>query len=342
MSFRAVRLNATTYPVDPCESQELAQAGAELICLERADDDAAAIESCDALLVVSAYVQGPLIDRLQNCRTIARLGAGTDRIDIPAATRRGIVVSNVPDFCQNEQADHTMTLLLAMARRLPFMVDAMRQGNWSARGNPEVHRIAGQTLGLIGFGQSAQAVARRAASFGLRQLGWARNPQKHQAAAIVSGVELVPLEQLLAASDFISLHLPLTDETRHFLSAERLRLLKPTAVLINASRGAVIDEAALIELLRASRIGGAALDVFETIDVFAPPGPPPSHPLLELDNVLATPHCAGSSVESTYESKLRGARHVADVLLGRWPPHIVNVGVVPRWSLSESPGIRVR
>jgi D-3-phosphoglycerate dehydrogenase len=334
MSFRAVRLNASTYPVDPCEQQELSRAGAELLAIERPEDDVSAVECCDALLVVSAYVPAALIDRLQNCRTIARLGAGTDRIDIAAATRRGIVVSNVPDFCLSEQADHTMTLLLAMARRLPFMLDAMRQGNWSARGNPHVHRIAGQTLGLIGFGNSAQAVARRASSFGLRLLGWARNPAKHQQTATSEGVELVPLDQLLTASDFISLHLPLTGETRHFLTGERLRLLKPTAVLINTSRGAVIDETALIEVLRERRIGGAALDVFETIDVFAPPGPPPVHPLLELDNVLATPHCAGSSVESTCESKLRGARHAADVLLGHWPPHIVNAGVIPRIPLA--------
>lgn len=334
MSFRAVRLNATTYPVDRCEQQELSRASAELVCIERPEDDVAAVESCDALLVVSAYVRAPLIDQLKNCRTIARLGAGTDRIDIPAATRRGIVVSNVPDFCLTEQADHTLALLLSFARRLPYMQSAMRQGNWTARSNPAVHRIAGQTLGLIGFGKSAQAVAHRAAAFGLKLLGWARNPAKHQAAAATGGVQLVSLERLLTESDFVSLHLPLTDETRHFLSAERLNLLKSSAVLINTSRGAVIDEAALIETLRQRRIGGAALDVFETIDVFAPPGPPPVHPLLELDNVIATPHCAGSSVESSYESKLRGARHAADALLGRWPPHVVNPDVKPRFPLS--------
>ena len=334
MSFRAVRLNATTYPVDPCEQEELSRANAELICIERPEDDPASIEICDALLVVSAYVRAPLIDELKNCRTIARLGAGTDRIDIPAATRRGIVVSNVPDFCLAEQADHTLALLLAFARRLPSMQAAMRQGNWTARGNRAVHRIAGQTLGLIGFGKSAQAVAHRAAAFGLKLLGWARNPAKHQAAAAADGAELVSLERLLGASDFVSIHLPLTDETRHFLSAERLQLLKPNVVVINTSRGAVIDETALIEVLRERRIGGAALDVFETIDVFAPPGPPVAHPLLALDNVIATPHCAGSSVESTYESKLRGARHAADVLLGRWPPHVVNPDVVPRFPLS--------
>jgi phosphoglycerate dehydrogenase-like enzyme len=192
-------------------------------------------------------------------------------------------------------------------------------------------------LGLIGFGRSAQAVARRAASFGLKLLGWARNPAKHQPTATSEGVKLVSLEQLLAGSDFISIHLPLTDETRHFLSAERLRLLKANAVIINTSRGAIIDEGALIETLRQRRIGGAALDVFETIDVFAPPGPPPAHPLLEFDNVITTPHCAGSSVESTYESKLRGARHAAEVLQGRWPAYVVNPDVVPRWSLSKTP-----
>lgn len=333
MSFRAVRLNASTYPVDPCEQQELSRAGAELIAIERPEDNIAAIETCDALLVVSAYVPATLIDRLQSCRTIARLGAGTDRIDIPAATRRGIVVSNVPDFCLSEQADHTMTLLLAMARRLRFMQQAMRQGNWSARNHPEVHRIAGQTLGLVGYGKSAQAVAHRAAAFGLRLLGWARDPAKHEQAAAAEGVALVSLERLLAESDFVSLHLPLTDDTLHFLSREQLQLLKPTAVLINTSRGAVVDEAALIELLRERRIAGAALDVFETIDVFTPPGTPPSHPLLELDNVLATPHCAGSSVESTFESKRRGARHAADVLQGRWPPFVVNPQVAPRFPL---------
>jgi D-3-phosphoglycerate dehydrogenase / 2-oxoglutarate reductase len=334
MSFRAVRLNAETYPIDPCEQQELASAGAEMIALERPEDNAAAVESCDALLVVSAYVPAALIGRLQNCRTIARLGAGTDRIDIAAATHRGIVVSNVPDFCVSEQADHTLTLLLAFARRLPFMLHAMRQGSWSARNHAEVHRIAGQTLGLIGFGNSAQAVAHRASSFGLRLLAWARNPAKHAEAAASCGVELVTLEHLLAQSDFVSLHLPLTGETRHFLTDERLQRMKPTAVLINTSRGAVVDEAALIQVLRERRIAGAALDVFETLDVFAPPGLPRSHPLLELNNVLATPHCAGSSVESTHESKLRGAKHAADVLQGRWPPFVVNSEVTPRFRLS--------
>ena len=136
---------------------------------------------------------------------------------------------------------------------------------------------------------------------------------------------------MLRESDFVSLHLPLNEETRHFLDARRLSMLKPTAVLVNTARGALVDEPALVAMLRQRRIAGAALDVFEGIDVFALPGNPPRHPLLELDNVILTPHCAGSSVESTLDSKRRGARNAADVLLGRWPPHVVNPEVRPRF-----------
>ncbi len=334
--FHAVRLNAITYPVEPGERAELTRAGAEFVEIEgkQPAEIVAAAKDCDALLVVSAYVPGDVLARLERCRTVARLGAGTDRIDIAAATRHGIVVSNVPDFCLNEQAEHTLTLLLAWARRLPFMTDAFRRGDFGARHHPAVHRLAGQSLGLVGFGASAQAVAARARAFGLRLRAWVRNPAKYAATAAPLGVELVELDRLLAESDFVSLHLPLTPETRHLLDAGRLALLKPTTVLINTARGALVDEAALVLALRQRRLAGAALDVFEGIDVFALPGTPPRHPLLELDNVILTPHCAGSSVESTRESKLRGARNAADVLQGRWPAHVVNPEVQPRFPLT--------
>ena len=333
--LRAVRLNATTYPVEPEEAQALAAQGAGLLAVEgqRPDEILAAARDCDALLVVSSYVPAQVIDGLTRCRTIARLGAGTDRIDIEAATRRGIVVSNVPDFCLGEQADHTMALLLSFARRLPFMQDAMRRGDWTARQHPGVHRIAGRTLGLVGFGASAQAVARRAGAFGLTLLAWTRHPDRYVDSAAALGARLVPLEQLLQASDYVSVHLPLTAQTRHLIGAVELAHMSQAAVLINTSRGAIVDEAALVEFLQRRAIAGAALDVFETIDVFAPPGAPAHHALLELDNVIATPHCAGSSVESTRESKVRGAHHAAAVLGGFWPIHVVNPQVVPRFAL---------
>jgi D-3-phosphoglycerate dehydrogenase len=336
--YKAVRLNADTYPVDPGERAEM-EGGATLTAIEghRPDEILDAAADCDALLVVSAHVPGSVIDRLQCCRVIARLGAGTDRIDVGAATRSGIVVTNVPDFCLEEQADHTLALLLAWARRLPYMTDAMRRGDWSARHHPGVHRIAGRVLGLVGFGASARAVAVRARVFGLRLLAWVRDRAKVRGEADAIGVELVEMDRLLRESDFVSVHLPLNSETRHLIDAGRLALMKPTAVLINTARGAVVDEAALVEALRQKRLAGAALDVFEGIDVLAPPGQPPEHPLLALDNVILTPHCAGSSVESTRDSKVRGARNAAEILLGRWPRYVVNPEVKPRFPLSRDP-----
>ena len=337
-AFLAVRLNADTYPVDPQECVELEQADAELLALEgeTEQDIIQAARHCDALLVISAKVPASVIEALSRCRVLSRLGAGTDRIDVRSATERGIVVANVPDFCVNEQAEHAMALLLGWVRQLPFMLDAMKQGNWNARHHPLVHRLAGRTVGLVGFGASAQGVAQRCSAFGVQLLAWARHPEKVRDKAQSLGVELVSLNDLLTRADFVSIHLPLNDETRGVIGHAQLARMKPTAVLINTARGAIVDEAALIAVLREHRIGGAALDVFDTLDVFsARTSQPPTHPLLELDNVLLTPHCAGSSVESTADSKIRGARNAALVLQGRWPAHLVNPGVIPRFPLAE-------
>jgi D-3-phosphoglycerate dehydrogenase len=337
--FKAVRLNAATYPILPQEREELTRVGAEVIAIEGRDRseilDAGA--TCDALLVVSAKVPQDVIEQLTGCRVISRLGAGVDRIDVAAATRRGIVVANVPDFCVHEHAEHTMALILAWARRLVYMSEAMRHGNWTARSHPGVHRLRSQTLGLIGFGRSAQAVARRATAFGMRVCAWARSPAKYQAIAEVLTVELVDLDELLTQADYVSIHVPLCETTRHLVDASRLSRMKPTAALINTARGAIVDEEALVAALRQQRIAGAALDVFEGIDVFDVPGRPPDHPFFELENVILTPHCAGSSVESTREAHTRGARNAADVLSGRWPPHVVNPHVSPRFPLAGAP-----
>jgi D-3-phosphoglycerate dehydrogenase len=333
--WTALRLNAVTYPVEPGEREALAAAGARLVEVEGRDEAElqAHAAACDALLVVSAYVPASLVAQMGRCLTIARLGAGTDRIDIAAATAAGIVVSNVPDFCLGEQADHTIGLLLALARRLPWMQAAMRRGDWTARQDPKVRRLAGRTLGLLGFGASAQAVAQRAAALGLRVQAWTRRPEAWHEAAERLGVRMLPFDELLAGSDFLSVHLPLAPQTRHLVGARELALLRPHVQIVNTARGAIFDEAALVEHLRTHPDSAAALDVFEGIDVFQPPGTPASHPLLELDNVICTPHSAGSSVESTAESKLRGAQHAAQVLAGRWPTHVVNPGVQPRAAL---------
>ena len=226
-----------------------------------------------------------------------------------------------------------MTLLLSFARCLPYMTRAMKAGDWTARNHPQVRRIAGRTLGLVGFGASSRAVAERARSFGLKLLAWTRNPDKVRGLAEQLGVELRELDDVLRESDFVSLHLPLTRETTHLLDERRIGLMKPGAVLINTARGALVDETALVKALKEKHLCGAALDVFEGIDVFALPKDPPQHELLKLDNVILTPHCAGSSVESTLDSKRRGAASVSDVLGGKWPRHVVNPQVQPRFPL---------
>lgn len=334
-AFKAVRLDAESYPVEPEERSQLEAAGAEWTAIEKyaVDGILATATDCDALLVVSSKLPAELIGQLARCRVIARLGAGTDRIAVDMATTHGILVANVPDFCINEMADHAMALLLAWARRLFYMAEQMRLGNWNARHNPAVHRLAGQSLGLAGFGASAQAVAVRAKPFGLRLQAWARNPDKYREKASRLGVDLIDFESLLATSDFLSVHIPLTPETRGLIGAGELERMKSTVILINTSRGAIIDEDALVAALRARRIGGAALDTFAGIDVFDSTGPP-VHPLLALENVILTPHCSGSSVESTRESKVRGAANAAAVLRGHWPPYVVNSDVVPRFPLA--------
>lgn len=330
--MKVVRLNTTTYPMSDEERGELARVNADVVEIEgqQPEEIIAAAADCDALLVVSSRVPREVVQQLSRCQVIGRMGAGTDKVDVAEATLRGILVTNVPDFCLQEQAEHTLTLLLAFARRLPFMMQAMHSFDWGARHHPGVHRVAGQTLGLVGLGASAQAVATRAAAFGLRLKAWVRNPSKYQELAQQLKVELASLDDLVSTSDFISIHLPLCDSTYHLLSAEMLARMKPTAVLVNTARGAIVDEAALVELLQQRKIAGAALDVFEGIDVFALPGTPASHPLLQLDNVILTPHSAGSSVESSLDSKIRGARNAVDVLLGIRPRHVVNPDVVPR------------
>jgi len=330
--LHAVRLNSVTYPVEPAERQQLSQAEAEFIEVEaqRPEEIIEVARHCHALLVVSSRVPGHVVQQLESCRVIARLGAGTDNIDVAQATECGIVVSNVPDFCTNEQAEHTMALLLTWARRLPFMFKAMHEGDWSARHHPHVHRLAGQTLGLIGFGASARAVAERATAFGMHVITTVRKPANYFDLAQRMHVSIVDIDQLLSEADFVSLHIPLATETRHFFDADKLNRMKPTAILINTSRGALIDESALIDVLRRRQIAGAALDVFEGIDVFGSPGRAPQHPLLELNNVLLTPHCAGSSVESSRDSKIRGSLNAAIVLSGQWPPYVVNPDVQPR------------
>jgi D-3-phosphoglycerate dehydrogenase / 2-oxoglutarate reductase len=338
-----LRLNATLFPVNDFEAGIWRAHGIVPRLVEAATPEALIehVADCDGLVVVSASLPTRVVESMRKCRVISRRGAGTDKIDVAAATRMGIVVTNVPDFCVEEQADHSMAMLLMLLRHMPRMQRGLLRGDFArTRQISERNlRITGRTLGLVGFGLSAKALARRARGFGLRVLA-TRRDMRQSAEADALGVTLVELDTLLRESDFVSLHLPLGAESYHLLNEARLRAMKPGAYLINTSRGALVDEAALVRALQDDHLGGAGIDTFEGINVFADGETPPEHALVKLlddesINLVLTPHVAAGSAQAMEDVSRGAIENLAGILNGRWPrpERIVNAGVAPRWPL---------
>jgi lactate dehydrogenase-like 2-hydroxyacid dehydrogenase len=260
---------------------------------------------------------------------ISNVAVGFDNIDLPAATRRKILVTNTPDVLTDTTADFAFTLMLAAARRVVEGHHFVHSGNWSTW---RIDLLVGQdihhrTLGLFGMGRIGQAVARRGRGFSMRIL-------YHDAVRAPEAIEreleaeFVSAERLLRESDFISLHVPLLDSTRHMISTAQLRMMKPTAILVNTSRGPVVDEAALSEALEKRTIAGAGLDVFER--------EPQVHPLLlKLENVVLAPHIASASVDTRRQMSLMAAENAVAALEGRRPPNLLNPGL---WDAMRSAG----
>jgi D-3-phosphoglycerate dehydrogenase / 2-oxoglutarate reductase len=340
---RVLRLNARLFPPDDRENALFARYGITPVAVE-ANDPTAVIKhakGCDAVCVVSTALPAPVMESLSRCRVISRYGIGTDKLAVDVATRLGILVVNVPRFCDEEMGDHAMALLLAVERKLPQMARSMKDGAWvSARAAANTsRRLAGRTLGLVGFGASAVTTAERARGFGLRILATRRRVQPGDKDAERLGVTMVDLDTLLAQSDFVSLHLPLSTETYHLFDAARIARMKPGSVLINTARGALVDETALVAALREGRLGGAGLDTFEQINVHAEEESPPHHALLELANVVLTPHVAAHSEDSKEIWTRTAVLNTIAVLGGYWPPpgNLVNAGVTPRSPLQDFP-----
>jgi len=339
-AFRVVRLDAHLFPVDDFEREQWRRYNLQPVEAETntPGELIRSLAGCDALFAVSNSMPHQVIETLSQCRVISRLGMGTDKIDVGAATAAGILVTNVPSFCGEEQADHAMAMILALARQLPRMAQAMHAGSWrlARQWSGANHRLSTLALGLVGFGGSGIATAQRARGFGMRVLA-TRRRQVVDPQASALGVEMVDLDTLLASSDYVSLHLPLTADNYHLFDATILGKMKRGAYLINTSRGALVDETALVAVLRSGRLAGAGLDTFEQINVHSPQEGPVSHPLLELDNVILTPHVAAGSVEAHEEVMAGGIKNLAEVLHGRWPlrQNLVNPGVKPRYPLSD-------
>jgi D-3-phosphoglycerate dehydrogenase len=333
-TFKVVRLNAHSYPVFQFEKDELAKIGAELICIEGStpNEIIEVARDADALFVVAAKVRKEVIEQLYKCRVIARVGTGVDNIDVDVATEKGILVTNVPDFCLSEMADHTMALLLGVARKIVIMDRRTRNCEWSSRINEHLKRVDGKSLGLVGFGRIARAVALRAKPFGLKIFAF--DPYVKKADFDEYSVEPVTLQFIVANCDFISLHVPLNRETYHMIGEKELRTMKPSTILINSSRGAIVDEQVLIKALSEGWIAGAGIDVFEKINVFDESEKKVYSPLFSLENVILSPHAGGCSDESLVEVKQKALREVISVLSRKWPQNCVNPTVVPRYPLT--------
>jgi D-3-phosphoglycerate dehydrogenase len=301
------------------ERSVLAENGIELVVAPAGDVATLAklAADCDAIMTNWAKVPEAVIAACSRCQIVARLGIGLDNIDVAYATSRGIVVTNCPDYCLVEVAEHALALLLSLSRKVAFYHHATKTGTYDLRAGAALRRIEGQTLGIIGYGNIGQKLAEKARPLGLNIIATSRTKR-----GTVDGVRFVELNELLATSDYVSLHVPATPETKNLLGAEQFSRMKPTAYLINTARGAVIDHAALGAALDAGKLAGAALDVqeVEPPDLSKPPYNDP--------RVIVTPHAAFVSVESLENLRRRVAQQVVDRLGGRVPENVVNPTVL--------------
>jgi len=270
-----------------------------------------------------------IIAGLEKCAVVGVGSVGVDMVDVDAATDAGIVVTNTPDIFIEEVADHTLMLLLACARRSKLMDKMVNRGDWY-KGRPvlnEIPRLWGQTLGLISFGNVATAVARRAKPFGMHIIAY--DPFVTELKMTAEGVEPVSFSELLGRSDYISVHPGLNDTSRGMLSDDEFAAMKNTVSIVNCGRGPTIDEAALIRALQTGEVAAAGLDVLEKEP------PEPDNPLLQMDNVVLSPHAASSTTRMRLETRRRAAREVALVLSGKWPMSCVNPTVLPKVDLER-------
>ncbi|WP_439108088.1 2-hydroxyacid dehydrogenase [Congregibacter sp.] len=276
------------------------------------------LADCEGLLcLLTDRVDEALLDAHPQLRFIASMSVGVDHIDVTAATARGICVGNTPGVLVETTADASFALMLAAARRLVEADRFVRGGHWRAENawSPEFFTgkdVAGSTLGIVGLGEVGQAVARRAAGFGMKVIAWNRSPRA------VPGVEAVELDDLLASSDFVSINVALGEETRNLIDARRLGLMKRDAVLVNTARGGIVDEQALADALSHDRLAAAGLDVFEREPV------PEDHPLLSLPNVVATPHIGSATLATREKMADMAAANLLAALAGERMPNCVN------------------
>lgn len=310
----------TDYPWADVELERavLAEAGCTLDASpdNREETLAALVRDADVILTCWAPVTARVLAAAPRCRHVCRTGIGLDNIDVAAATARGILVTNVPDYCIEEVAEHALAMVFALGRKIADGHFATKRGHYRLVDSLPIERIGGKTLGVVGLGRTGALLAQKARAVGMRVVGTNRG------GVAPDGVEWVDLSMLLARSDYVSLHCPLTPETRRLIRAETLAAMKSTAFLVNTARGGLVDHDALADALAAGRLAGAALDVqdVEPPDLSRPPYDDP--------RVIVTPHTAFVSTEAILELRTRVARQAVDFLLGRIPEQVVNPAVL--------------
>jgi len=315
MSQYKVLLSDRAWPDWEVEREILADADAEIIEAPDGNEETLIRLATDADAVGTCWAQitERVIEAATNCRGVSRFGIGLDNIAVATATERGIPVTNVPDYCVDEVADHTLALMLACLRNIGFFHLRTKQGEYNLQAAKPMSRLSSCTLGLVGYGRTGRAVATRARAFGMKILA-------HTPSGVTDDRDcrMVDFETLLRESDVISLHCPLTDESRGLFGLAEFQQMQRSACLINTSRGALIDSAALANALETGEISQAALDVFD------PEPPDLSQPLYRNERVITTPHAAFLSIQSLQNLRRRAARQIADMLHGRRPEHLVN------------------
>jgi D-3-phosphoglycerate dehydrogenase / 2-oxoglutarate reductase len=309
-------------------------AGITLVSADKASDgellDLAA--DFDALMVNWRPLHADVIAAARRCRTIARFGVGVDNIDVETATAHGIVVSRVPDFCVDEVAEHALALILSLARRIVSLAEQTRAGGWSNSGAGPMYRIRGSVLGIVGWGSTAQALASRAVGIGMRVLVHSRTIAQVTLPPGVSAAS--SLLDLAARVDYLSVHVPLTEQTRGLVDETVLRAMRPTAHLINTARGPIIDTDALTRALREGWIAGAGVDVLDGDP------PAPGNPLIGLPTAVVTPHAAFNSVEALHHLRHQAATNVLSALSGQAPNDLVNPEVLTQRDVRLTSGAR--
>ena len=297
------------------EKKEFGRIAAELILaqIEEEEELIRVGTDADGLLNQYALLTRKVLETLPKCKVISRYGVGVDSVDLKAATDLGIIVANVPDYCMDEVANQTIAMILTLIRKTAFFDRKVKSGEWDFHLGIPIYRTKGKTLGLIGCGKIGLEVAKRISAFGVKVMTF--DPYLEKAP---EGIELKDFDSVLKESNFISVHCPLNNSTRHLIGEKEFKKMEKKPLLINTSRGPIIDEKALIHALREGLLSGAGLDVLET-------EPPDSqNPLLRMENVVLSPHVGFYSEESISELKRRTAKNVADVLTGKWPDSVVN------------------